>query len=427
MAAATDPNTPRDARRAIDAIWRIESARLIAGLARFTGDLGRAEELAQDALVIALEKWPEGGVPDSPGAWLMTTAKNRAIDLARRDATFREKAEQIGRESESDGAAPSAESEASLDGEIGDDLLSLVFTTCHPLLSREAQVALTLRLLGGLTTGEIARAYMTSEATVAARITRAKKKLAEAGVPFETPSGDELSARLPSVLSVLYLIFNEGYTATAGDDWMRTDLCEEAMRLGRIVAELSPREPEVHGLVALMELQASRFRARTGAGGEPILLLDQDRGRWDWVLIGRGLKALDRARATDGPIGPYTLQAEIAACHARARTAGQTDWHRIADTYTALNALTRSPVVGLNRAVAIGMAQGPQAGLDAVDALDVRALAGYHLLPGVRGDLLEKLGRHDEAKAEFERAASMTRNQREREVMLSRAAAAGEA
>lgn len=418
----SSPRT-RDARRAIDAIWRIESARLIAGLARFSGDIGRAEELAQDALVVALEKWPSEGVPANPGAWLMTTAKNRAIDLARRDANLAAKTEQIGRDPHRTDTAPSAESEASLDREIDDDLLSLVFTACHPVLSPESRIALTLRLLGGLTTAEIARAYMDSEPTVAARITRAKKKLADSGVQFETPAGDELDARLPSVLAVIYLIFNEGYSATAGENWMRTDLCEEAMRLGRILAELSPDEPEVHGLVSLMELQASRFRARTGPGGEPILLLDQDRGRWDWVLVGRGLRALDRALATGRPIGGYTLQAAIAACHARARTPEQTDWPRIAALYDHLNELTQSPVVGLNRAVAIGMAEGPQAGLDAVDALDAEALAGYHLLPSVRGDLLEKLGRTDEARAEFRRAAEMTGNERERDVLLQRASA----
>lgn len=423
--SARAPSGERDARRAIDAIWRIESARLIAGLGRFSGDLDRAEELAQDALVAALEKWPDDGVPANPGAWLMTAAKNRAIDLARRDANLTTKTEQLGRDPHRADTAPSAESEASLDGAIDDDLLSLVFTTCHPVLSPEARVALTLRLLGGLTTAEIAHAFVDSEATVAARITRAKKKLAVSGVEFETPADDELEARLPSVLAVIYLIFNEGYAATTGESWIRTNLCEEAMRLGRILAELSPDESEVHGLVSLMELQSSRFRARTGPGGESILLLEQDRGRWDWVLVGRGLSALDRsldrAQATGRPIGGYTLQAAIAACHARARTPEQTDWQQIAGLYDQLNDMTRSPIVGLNRAVAIGMAEGPQAGLDAVDALDAETLDRYHLLPSVRGDLLEKLGRSDEARAEFERAAAMTRNEREREVLLSRA------
>jgi RNA polymerase sigma factor (sigma-70 family) len=412
-----------DTRRTIDAVWRIESARLIAGLARIVRDVGLAEDLAQDALVAALERWPEAGVPDNPGAWLMATAKHRAIDLLRRKALLERKHDELGRELEArQEAAPDLD--AALDDHVGDDLLRLVFICCHPVLATEARVALTLRLLGGLTTEEIARAFLTPVPTLAQRIVRAKRTLAEARVPFEVPRGDELAARLASVLEVVYLIFNEGYAATAGDDWMRPALCEDALRLGRILAELAPREPEVHGLVALMEIQASRAGARVGAAGEPILLLDQDRGRWDYVLIGRGLAALERAEKLGGAYGPYALQAAIAACHARARTAGETDWERIAALYDALAQLAPSPVVELNRAVAVGMAFGPAAGLELVDALTAEpALAGYHLLPSVRGDLLAKLGRFDEARVELERAASLTANARVRVLLLERAAA----
>lgn len=410
MTAATDT------RRAIDAVWRIESARLIAGLARMTHDVGVAEELAQDALVAALEQWPESGVPENPGAWLMAVAKRRAIDQFRRQERFARKAEEIGRDLES-----RTEPEPEVD-DIGDDLLRLVFTACHPVLSSEARVALTLRLLGGLTTDEIARAFLVPEPTVAQRIVRAKRTLARKRIPFEVPQGPELAPRLSSVLEVVYLIFNEGYAATAGDDWMRPELCAEALRLGRILAQLVPKEPEVHGLVALLEIQASRARARTGPSGEPILLLDQDRSRWDRLLIRRGLAALERADAlTDHP-GPYALQAAIAACHARARTADQTDWRRIATLYGELGAIMPSPVVELNRAVAVAMAYGPGAGLQLVDALATEpALARYHLLPSVRGDFLAKLGRHAEARLEFERAAELTRNQRERALLLARA------
>lgn len=411
----------RDIQREIDAIWRIESARLIAGLVRFAGDVGAAEDLAQDALVMALERWPVDGVPDKPGAWLMATAKNRAVDAARRGATLARKREEIGRETEAAQAAAGPDLDAALDDEIGDDLLNLVFTCCHPVLSREARVALTLRLLGGLTTDEIARAFLVPEKTLAQRIVRAKKTLAKADIPFEVPRGDELSARLSSVLEVIYLVFNEGYSATAGDDWVRPALCEDALRLGRILAELAPEEPEVHGLVALMEIQASRLRARVGPDGEPVLLLEQDRARWDWVLVDRGLTALEQAEALNGRAGPYELQAAIAACHARARVADATDWREIARLYEELSQLTRSPIVELNRAVAVGMAFGPTAGLAIADALKNDAtLSDYHLLPSVRGDLLSKLGRVDESNAEFARAAELTRNARERSILLGR-------
>lgn len=419
MTAATDT------RRAIDAVWRIESARLIAGLARMVHDIGVAEELAQDALVAALEQWPGSGVPDNPGAWLMAVAKRRAIDQFRRQERLERKVEEIGRDLESKQA--SVQPEPELD-DIGDDLLRLVFTSCHPVLSTEARVALTLRLLGGLTTDEIARAFLASESTIAQRIVRAKRTLTRKQVPFEVPQGDELAARLSSVLEVIYLVFNEGYSATAGDDWMRPELCAEALRLGRVLAQLASKEPEVHGLVALMEIQASRSRARTTPRGEPILLLEQDRGRWDQLLIRRGLAALDRAVALTDELGPYALQAAIAACHARARTPEETDWERIAALYERLAVATPSPVVELNRAVALTMAFGPEAGLELVDQLvDQPALARYHLLPSVRGDFLAKLGRHAEAKAEFERAAGLTRNERERALLLARAAQAGAA
>jgi RNA polymerase sigma-70 factor, ECF subfamily len=412
-----------DAHRAIDAVWRIESPRLIAGLARIVRDVGVAEDLAQDALVAALEQWPESGVPDNPGAWLMGTARHRAIDWLRRGKVLDRKREQLGRELEVDrGVAVEPDLAAAVDDDIGDDLLSLIFTACHPVLSTEARIALTLRLVGALTTAEIARAFLVPEATVAQRIVRAKRTLAEARVPIEVPTGDDRDARLASVLEVIYAIFNEGYAATAGDDWMRPELAEDALRLGRILARLAPREPEVHGLVALMEIQASRFRARTGPSGEAILLLDQDRTRWDRLLINRGLEALGRAEALGGALGPYALQASIAACHARAHTADETDWERIVALYDALAQLSPSPVVELNRAVAIGMAFGPQAGLELVDELaSTGSLDGYHLLPSVRGDLLAKLGRHAEARAEFERAAALTRNERERAVLLGRA------
>ncbi|WP_095992056.1 RNA polymerase sigma factor [Cystobacter fuscus] len=411
-------------QRAIDAIWRIESARLIAGLARLVRDVGLAEELAQDALVAALERWPESGIPDNPGAWLMATAKHRAVDLFRRNKRLERKHEELGLELEAQQARTVPELDAALDDDVGDDLLRLMFTACHPVLSTEARVALTLRLLGGLTTGEIARAFLVPEPTVAQRIVRAKRTLSEAHVPFEVPRGAELEARLSSVLQVIYLVFNEGYSATAGDDWVRPALCEDALRLGRILAGLVPKEPEVHGLVALMELQASRLRARVGPSGEPVLLLDQNRGRWDQLLIRRGLAALERAEALGGARGPYTSQAAIAACHARARTPAETDWMRIAALYEALVQLVPSPVVELNRAVAVSMAFGPAAGLEIVDALlSERSLEDYHLLPSVRGDLLVKLGRLDEARAEFERAASLTHNERERKLLLDRARA----
>ena len=414
-----------DTHRAIDAVWRIESARLIAGLARIVGDVGVAEDLAQDALVAALEQWPESGVPRNPGAWLMATAKHRAIDVLRRGKMLERKHEQLGHELEARQELAVPDLDAALDDPVGDDLLRLIFTACHPVLSTEARVALTLRLLGGLTTQEIARAFLVPEATVAQRIVRAKRTLAEARVPFEVPRGADLEARLSSVLGVIYLVFNEGYSATAGDDWMRPALCEDALRLGRILAELAPTEPEVHGLVALMEIQASRSGARTRPSGEPILLLDQDRSRWDRLLIRRGLAALERAESLGGARGPYALQAAIAACHARAATPGETEWPRIAALYDALAQLAPSPVVELNRAVAVAMAFGPAAGLELVDALmSEPALKGYHLLPSVRGDLLAKLGRIDEACAEFEQAAGLTRNGRERALLLERAAAA---
>jgi RNA polymerase sigma factor (sigma-70 family) len=413
-----------ETHRAIDAVWRIESARLIAGLARMVRDVGLAEELAQDALVAALERWPQSGVPDNPGAWLMATAKHRAIDRLRRRQRLERKQEELGRELEVQQELAVADYDTAIEDDVGDDLLRLIFTACHPVLSAEGRVALTLRLLGGLTTDEIARAFLVPEPTVAQRIVRAKRTLTAARVPFEVPRGDELAARLSSVLEVVYLIFNEGYAATAGDDWMRPALCEDALRLGRILAELAPGEPEVHGLVALMEIQASRTRARISRSGEPILLLDQDRARWDHVLIRRGLAALARAEELGGALGPYALQAAIAACHARARTAAETDWARIAALYDALAELAPSPVVELNRAVAIAMAFGPAAGLELVDRLtDEPSLKGYHLLPSVRGDLLAKLGRLEEARAEFERAASLTRNARERELLQARAAA----
>jgi len=412
--------TASDTHRAIHAVWKIESARLIAALARMVRDVGLAEELAQDALVAALEKWPEAGVPDNPGAWLMATAKHHAIDLLRRSKRLERKHEELGQEMESLEKRAVSDLEAAIDDDVGDDLLRLILISCHPILSSEARVALTLRLLGGLTTEEIARAFLVAEPTVAQRIVRAKRTLAEEHVAFEVPRGAELAARLSSVLAVIYLVFNEGYSATAGDDWMRPALCEDALRLGRILAELVPNEPEVHGLVALMEIQASRFGARLGPSGEPVLLLDQNRARWDQLLIRRGLAALERAEALGGTQGPYALQAAIAACHARARTAGETDWARIAALYAQL---TPSPVVELNRAVAVAMAFGPAAGLELVDALrEEPSLERYHLLPTVRGDLLAKLGRFEEARAEFERAASLTRNARERQLLLARAA-----
>lgn len=410
-----------DVQRAIDAVWRIEAARLIAGLARLVRDVGLAEELAQDALVIALERWPASGIPDNPGAWLMAAAKHRAIDALRRGQRIAQKHEELGASLEPPGRP---DLEAAIDDDLGDDVLRLVFTACHPVLSTEARVALTLRMVGGLTTSEIARAFLVPEPTMAQRIVRAKRTLSEAGVPFEVPRGDERAARLGSVLEVIYLVFNEGYAATAGADWLRPALCEDALRLGRILAELAPRDGEVHGLVALMELQASRMRARVSSSGEPILLLDQDRGRWDRLLIGRGLAALARAEACGGAGGAYLLQAAIAACHARAPTGRDTDWCRIAALYGELVDLTRSPIVELNRAVAVGMADGPAAGLAIVDTLvELPALASYHLLPSVRGDLLVRLGRLDEARVELERAAGLTSNERERALLLARAAA----
>src|SRR5881409_1743881 len=415
--------TATDTHRTIDAVWRIESAKIIAGLARIVRDVGVAEDLAQDALVAALEQWPESGVPDNPGAWLMATAKHRAIDVLRRGKMLERKHEVVGRDLEARQESPEDALHAALDDEVGDDLLRLIFTACHPVLSTEARLALTLRLLGGLTTDEIARAFLVPEPTVAQRIVRAKRTLREARVPFEVPRGAELTTRLSSVLEVLYLIFNEGYSATAGDDWVRPALSEDALRLGRILAELAPDDPEVHGLVALMEIQASRLKARVGPAGEPVLLLDQDRARWDQLLVRRGLAALERAQQLAGALGPYALQAAIAACHARARTPEETDWTRITALYDALAQLTPSPIVELNRGVAYGMAFGPAAGLEIVDPLTADPqLAGYHLLPSVRGDLLAKLGRFDEARAEFERAAGLTRNTRERELMLERAA-----
>ncbi|HEX2600632.1 MAG TPA: RNA polymerase sigma factor [Gemmatimonadaceae bacterium] len=414
--------TASDTHRAIDAVWRIESAKLIAGLTRIVRDVGLAEDLAQDALLAALEKWPETGVPDNPGAWLMATAKHRAIDTFRRAERVQRKHEEFGHELETRQEAMVRELEEAIDDDIGDDVLRLIFMSCHPILSREARAALTLRLLGGLTTDEIARAFLAPEATIAQRIVRAKRTLTDAHVPFEVPRGPELASRLASVLEVIYLIFNEGYTATAGDDLVRPALCEDALRLGRILAELAPNEPEVHGLVALMEIHASRLRARTNAAGEPILLLDQDRGRWDRLLISRGLAALERAERLGGANGPYALQAAIVACHARARTAEETDWRRIASLYDALAEAVPSPIVELNRAVAVGMAFGPAEALEIIDSIaDEPALKGYHLVPAARADMLEKLGRNDEARDEFERAASLTRNARERELLLKRA------
>jgi RNA polymerase sigma factor (sigma-70 family) len=416
--------TTTDAHRAIDAVWRIESAKLIAGLARMVRDVGLAEDLAQDALVAALEKWPESGVPDNPGAWLMATAKHRAIDHMRRNTLLQRKHEQLGYELEAQIESAIPDLDAAIDDHVGDDLLRLVFTACHPVLSTEARVALTLRLLGGLTTDEIARAFLAPEPTIAQRIVRAKRTLVDADVGFEVPRGAEFVARLTSVLQVIYLVFNEGYSATAGEDWLRPALCEDALRLGRILAGLMPDEAEVHGLVALMEIQASRSRARVGPTGEPVLLLEQDRARWDQMLIHRGLTALERAEELSESRGAYTLQAAIAACHARARTGEQTDWPRIAALYAALVQLTPSPIVELNRAVAISMAFGPADGLAIVDALRSEpSLKNYHLLPSVRGDFLIKLGRFDEARVELERAASLTRNEQERKLLLARAAA----
>jgi RNA polymerase sigma factor (sigma-70 family) len=423
--------TATDTHRAIEAVFRIEQARLIAGLARLVRDVGLAEELAQDALVAALERWPGSGIPEKPGAWLMATGKNRAVDRLRRARLGERKHAELGHELQAEGEGTLPDLDAALDDDIdddiGDDLLRLMFTACHPVLSTEARVALTLRLIGGLTTAEIARAFLVPEPTVAQRIVRAKRTLAEKRVPFAVPRGAERAGRLASVLEVLYLVFNEGYTATAGADWIRPQLCEEALRLGRVLAGLAPGEAEVHGLVALMEIQASRLKARVGPGGAPVLLLDQDRGRWDRLLIRRGLAALDRAQALGGTAGPYGLQAAIAACHARAPAAADTAWGRIAALYAELARVARSPVVDLNRAVAVGMADGPAAGLALVDRLAAEpALQAYHLLPSVRGDLLQKLGRLDEARAEFERAASLTRNARERRLLLDRAAACGE-
>jgi RNA polymerase sigma factor (sigma-70 family) len=416
--------TETDIHRTIDAVWRIESARLIAALARMVRDVGVAEELAQDALVVALERWPATGVPDNPGAWLMATAKHRAIDRLRRNKLQWNKHAEIARELEDQQDMAASELEDRLDDDIGDDLLRLVFTACHPVLPREARLALTLRLLGGLATDEIARAFLVPEATMAQRIVRAKRTLSDKQVPFEVPRGDELVERLGSVLEVIYLIFNEGYSATAGDDWLRPALCEEALRLGRILVGLMPLQPEVHGLLALMEIQASRSKARVDASGQPILLPDQNRARWDRMLIGRGLAALERAEALGGRHGPYALQAAIAACHARAASVEQTDWPRIVALYAELATVMPSPIVELNRAVAVSMASGPGAGLELVDALaGERALDSYHLLPSVRGELLRKLERHDEARAEFERAAAMTRNERERELLLAKARA----
>jgi RNA polymerase sigma factor (sigma-70 family) len=422
--SATDPHhaTHQALHRTIEAVWRIESARVIAGLTRLTRDVGLAEDLAQEALVAALEQWPQSGVPDNPAAWLTATAKRRAIDLFRRNAVAERKHEDLARELEAlEQTVPDLDS--ALDDPIGDDLLRLVFISCHPVLSTESRAALALRLLGGLTTDEIARAFLTPERTIAQRIVRAKRTLAEEHIPFEVPRGPELAARLSSVLEVIYLIFNEGYSATAGDDLLRPTLCEDALRLGRILAELTPQEPEVHGLVALMEIQASRTRARVGSAGEPILLFDQNRTQWDQLLIRRGLTAIERARKINTTRGPYLLQAEIAACHARARTPSETDWPRIVILYTELAQLTPSPVIELNRAVAVSMAHGPQAGLTLVDALASEpSLARYHLLPSVRADLLYKLGRHNEARTQFELAASLTRNTRERVLLLTRAA-----
>ena len=414
--------TATETQRTIDAVWRIESAKLIAGLTRIVRDVGLAEDLAQDALLAALEQWPKSGVPDNPGAWLMAIGKRRAIDYMRRGPMMDRKHAEIGHDLESKQASPEPELAEALDDQVGDDLLRLVFIACHPILSTEARVALTLRLLGGLTTDEIARAFLVPESTIAQRIVRAKRTLSDKKVPFEVPRNGELAARVSSVLEVIYLIFNEGYSATSGEDWVRPGLCQDALRLGRIVAELAPNEPEVHGLVALMEIQASRLRARVGPSGEPIVLLDQNRSKWDRVLIQRGLAALERAESLGGALGPFALQAAIAACHARARAADETDWRRIASLYQALAEVTPSPIVELNRAVAVSMAAGPAAGLEIVDALTSDpALANYHLLPSVRGDFLRKLGRFEEARVELERAASLTRNARERELLLERA------
>ena len=424
--------TATDLHHTIDAVFRIEQAKLIAGLTRMVRDVGVAEELAQDALVSALEQWTRSGIPDKPGAWLMAAAKNRAIDQLRRRKLIERKHEELGRELESEGEGVAPDLDAALDDDIGDDLLRLVFTACHPVLATEARVALTLRLIGGLTTDEIARAFLVPEPTVAQRIVRAKRTLAEKRIPFEVPRGAEVAERLASVLEVIYLVFNEGYSATAGDDWVRPQLCQEALRLGRILAELAPDEPEVHGLVALMEIQASRFGARTSPSGAPILLLDQNRARWDQLLIRRGLAALSRAEActkhSGDALGPYALQASIAACHARARTADETDWARIVGLYGALAECSPSPIVELNRAVALSMLFGPAAGLEVVDALTSEpALKSYHLLPSVRGNLLQKLGRLNEARSEFECAAALTRNERERKLLLDRAAACADA
>src|SRR5215213_6735533 len=413
-----------DIHRTIDAVWRLESARLIASLTRMVHDVGLAEDLAQGALVAALEQWPQSGIPEKPGAWLMTTAKHHAIDQIRRNIRLERKTEQLGRDLELQQEPGVPEPEVDEEGDMGDDLLRLIFIACHPILSKEARLALTLRLLGGLSTDEIARAFLVPEPTIAQRIVRAKRTLSEAHVPFEVPVGDERAVRLSSVLEVIYLIFNEGYSATSGDDWVRPGLCEDALRLGRILAELAPAEPEVHGLVALMEIQASRLAARVSPSGEPVLLLDQNRARWDHLLIRRGLAALARAERLNEERGPYVLQAAIAACHARARAADQTDWTRIAELYRELAERTPSPVVELNRAVAVAMAHGPAAGLELVDALTAEpTLKSYHLLPSVRGDFLKKLGRLDEARAEFERAASLTQNARERKLLRDRAAA----
>ncbi len=416
--------TAPDTHRAVEAVWRIESPRIIAGVMRVVRDIGQAEELAQDALVAALEQWPVEGVPRNPGAWLMATAKRRAIDLVRRKENYQRKLAEIGHELETTGEAVEDEIDAALDGEIEDDVLRLVFTACHPVLSTEARVALTLRLLGGLTVAEIARAFLSTEAAIQQRIVRAKRTLAKADVPYEVPAGPELGERLPSVLEVIYLVFNEGYLATSGDEWLRPALVAEALRLGRSLAALMPKEPEALGLQALMEIQASRSAARTGPDGNPVLLLDQDRGRWDQLLIRRGLTALQRGTDLGGPPGPYLLQAAIAACHARAATAEDTDWSRIAELYGVLVQLVPSPVIELNRAVAVGMASGPEAGLAIVDELRAEpSLEGYHLLPSVRGDLLVKLGRYDEARAEFDLAASLTRNERERALLQARSTA----
>jgi RNA polymerase sigma factor (sigma-70 family) len=416
-----------DTRDAIDAVWRIESPKLIAALTRVTRDIGLAEDLAQDALVAALEQWPQQGIPRNPGAWLMATAKHRAIDQFRRNATLQRKTEELGRDLEIRQDLSEPDLDAAFEADFGDDLLRLMFVSCHPILPPEARIALTLRLLGGLKTDEIARAFLVPEATLAQRIVRAKATLSQAKVPFEVPTGPELGARLASVLEVIYLVFNEGYSATSGDDWLRPALCEDALRLGRILAGLAPNQPEVHGLVALMELQASRLRARLGPNGEPVLLLEQNRGQWDYLLIRRGLAALERAIELGGGSRPYTLQAAIAACHARARTAEETDWQAIAALYARLAQVTPSPIIELNRAVAVSMADGPAAGLEIIDAIASEpALKSYHLLPSVRGDFLQKLDRLEEARAEFDRAASMTRNERERTLLLERAAKCAE-